>query len=82
MSPYNDKQETRKINIQEAEKICKEITEFESEADVTVEQYDPIAVSEYSTPTLASDGIGEGHFSVTNYGGTGGLLRKSGYTGL
>jgi hypothetical protein len=79
MSPYNDKQESRKTNIIEAEKICKEIMDFESENDVTVENIDPIVVSEYSTPTLASDGVGEGRFSVTDYGGSGGLTRRSGY---
>lgn len=83
MGPYNDKQEARKINITEAEKICKQIREFESSTDTTVEVIDPSVTSSYSTSAFGVEGD-DGMFAVTMFGGGRGFVNKSGvsFSGL
>lgn len=68
MTPFNDKQEVRKINYEEAEAICNAIMEGEDPTDPTTDPTSPIVSSDYATSYLANDGIGDGLFYVTKYG--------------
>lgn len=67
MVPFNDKQEARRVNSEEATKICTAIREGTAETDITQDISDPIVGSEYSSSSLATDGIGEGSFYITKY---------------
>lgn len=69
MAPFNDKVEVRKVNFQEAEAICKSIMESEDPTDPTTDPSAPIVTSDYATKYLAKDGIGDGIFQVTHFGG-------------
>lgn len=69
MAPFNDKVEVRQVNENEAIEICKSIMESEDPSDPTTDPSAPIVTGDYATKYLAKDGIGEGVFQVTNFGG-------------
>lgn len=67
MAPMNDKQEARKVNTAEGNRICSLIREGITDIDPSKDISEPIVSSPYATGALAEDGQGEGPFYVTRF---------------